>query len=819
MIGALLLGAVVSTLPLDGEWSARCWPTPTEGSVRELTQVPSTAESLPAKVPGCIELDLEAAGRISDLHFGTNSLAMRAWEGHQWLYERKFKGLDRKSGERVFLCFEGLDTLADVFVNGQKVGEAKNYFLPHEFDVTGFVRSDGENEVSVLFRSVVMESQHRTYGVIGNAGVSGCELESVRKPAHMGGWDILPRMISCGIYRSCRLETRTSERVRDVFYVPLKVDAEKRFAEYFADVRLEGAFGRLDSTDVVLTLTRPGKQPVIVRKAVVNWSPRITFTVRDADLWWPRGFGEPALYDAKIEWVDRATGSVVAEDRRKIGLRTIRFRHEDFRDEQHPGEFLFIVNGKPCFIRGTNWVPVDPLPARAYGRILPTLEYIKELNCNMIRVWGGGQYEPEIFWDWCDANGVMVWQDFMMACTMYPQNDAEFLAEMRREVREVVLRLRNHAALALWAGNNENDSAFATGALRPYDVDPNKDVISRRIIPEVLFEFDPVHAYMPSSPYISPDAFALRTKVVEWHYYRRWWKSDLMTKSPVRFSSELGYHGMPCRKSLEKFIPAKDLYPWTSPAESNVLWKTVLSDYRPEVNLNSGAEAQPPTPPDAGTFVWNAQWKNRTVLPYSRLENEWYFPGRLDRSLLQIGMLFGKVELDLDDFIEQSQITQAEAMKFLMEYYRSRKFNGRNGMCWWNVREGWPTITECFVDYYGERKRAFDEMKVAQRDLLAMIDEDGSVILVNDTLKDWPCKVTVVDAGTGRVLFDGEGVFPANGVRRLGRIEFEGQGVARIIYEVRGQKLRNHYLYGKPPFNFAMVRNLLGKRGADPSER
>lgn len=315
MIGALLFGVVVSTLPLDGEWSACCWPTPAEGSVRDLAQIPDMVESLPTKVPGCIELDLAAAGRIPDLTVSTNSLLMRAWEGHQWLYERKFEGIGRKPGEKIFLCFDGLDTLADVFVNGQKVGEAKNFFLPHEFDVTRFVRPDAANEVAVLFRSVVVESQHRTYGVIGNAGVSGCELEGVRKPAHMGGWDILPRMLSCGIYRPCRLEIRTPERVKDVFYVPQKIDAESKTAQYLVDVQLEGEFGRLDETDIVLTLSRNGKTVVRKCQAVVHWFPRFSFLVSDAEFWWPRGFGEPALYDAKIEWVDRKSGPVLKRTR------------------------------------------------------------------------------------------------------------------------------------------------------------------------------------------------------------------------------------------------------------------------------------------------------------------------------------------------------------------------------------------------------------------------------------------------------------------------------------------------------------------------
>lgn len=807
---ALLFATLLSSTPLDGEWTASFWPTPDTGAVRTLSAVPPSAETISARVPGCVELDLARAGLVPDLLVSTNSLTMRAWEGHQWLYRRSFDCGDLGQN-RAVLRFDGLDTLADVFVNGRKVGEAKNFFLPHEYDVTDVVKPNAQNDVAVLFRSVVVESQHKIYGVIGNAGVSGSELEAVRKPAYMGGWDILPRLVSCGIFRTCALEVHSRERVKDAFYVPQRIDVDKRTADYFVDIRLEGSFKRLDSTDVVLTLSRNGKTVLTKRQAVLHWFPRIFFRVENAEFWWPRGFGEPALYEAKLEWVDRETGEVIGCDRRKLGLRTIEFRHEDYRDKEHPGEFLFVVNGRPCFIRGTNWVPADSLPARAYERIVPTLEYVKELNCNMIRVWGGGLYEPEIFWDWCDANGVMVWQDFMMACTMLPQNDREFLDEMRREVREVAIRLRNHPSLALWAGNNENDSVLYNCALGAYKPDPNRDVISRRLIPEVLFEFDPTHAYMPSSPYISPEVVSGRGQMVEWHYYRRWWKSDLMTKSPVRFSSELGYHGIPCRQTLERMFPNEALYPWTSPAVSNVLWKTELSAYRPEVDLNSGAEAKPATPPDPGTFVWNAQWKNRTVLPYPLYENDWYYPGRLDRALLQIGMLFDKVELDLDDFIAQSQLTQAEAMKFLMEFYRANKFKGRNGMCWWNVREGWPTVTECFVDYFGERKLAFELMKVAQRDLLAMIDEEGEVVVVNDTLKDEMGMVTVTDAASGRVLFDGQGVFPANGVARLGRVRLDGQGVAKIAYVVRGEKLYNHYLYGKPPFRFNEVKEWLKK--------
>ena len=375
----LLIAAVTTSVPLDGIWSAKYWKTPPRGSVREISAIPGEAKTIAGTVPGCVELDLEAAKLIPNLLVSTNVFAMREWEDCQWLYTRKFSAPAVAPDERAVLRFDGLDTLADVFVNGSKVGEAANFFLPHEFDITDAMKPGAENEVAVLFRSVVMESQKGVYGVIGNAAVSGVEMEGVRKPSSMFGWDILPRLVSCGIYSNCRVEMRTPEQIKDVFYVPLRIDADKRLAEYLVDVRLEGRFDNLNGSTVSLTLSRNGQVAKKARVKALHWSPRLPFTLNNADLWWPRGFGEPALYDAKLEWIDK-DGKVIATDSRKIGLRKIEFKQEDYRDKENPGEFLFIVNGKPCFIRGTNWVPVDPLPARAAKRIIPTLEYVKAIN-------------------------------------------------------------------------------------------------------------------------------------------------------------------------------------------------------------------------------------------------------------------------------------------------------------------------------------------------------------------------------------------------------------------------------------------------------
>ena len=395
---AMLAAALV---PLNGAWQLKGWPTPDRGSVRTLEEVPAGARTLPAKVPGCYELDLCAAGLLPDLFYANNQYAVRPWEGHQWLYARTFTLGAVPPDEKAVLVFDGLDTLCDVFVNGRKVGEAADMFIPHAFDVTRAVRA-GTNEVAVLFRSPVVESQFNEIAAIGNAG-STSELEAFRKPAHMIGWDILPRFVSAGIFRDVRLEVRRPERIRDHFCALLELDPATRSARYLLDLRLEGSFRRLDHSEIEVTVSRNGKVVARPRTKVLHWTPRLWFGLRNADLWWPRGFGEPALYDVKVVWRDDATRETLAEKAFRLGVKKVELELSDYEvATKRPGEMKFIVNGEPCFIRGTNWTPVDALHCRDRDRILPTLELIREANCNMIRVWGGGLYEPEPFWDWCD---------------------------------------------------------------------------------------------------------------------------------------------------------------------------------------------------------------------------------------------------------------------------------------------------------------------------------------------------------------------------------------------------------------------------------
>ena len=793
---AMLAAALV---PLNGAWQLKGWPTPDRGSVRTLEEVPAGARTLPAKVPGCYELDLCAAGLLPDLFYANNQYAVRPWEGHQWLYARTFTLGAVPPDEKAVLVFDGLDTLCDVFVNGRKVGEAADMFIPHAFDVTRAVRA-GTNEVAVLFRSPVVESQFNEIAAIGNAG-STSELEAFRKPAHMIGWDILPRFVSAGIFRDVRLEVRRPERIRDAHCALLELDPATRSARYLLDLRLEGSFRRLDHSEIEVTVSRNGKVVARPRTKVLHWTPRLWFGLRNADLWWPRGFGEPALYDVKVVWRDDATRETLAEKAFRLGVKKVELELSDYDvATKRPGEMKFIVNGEPCFIRGTNWTPVDALHCRDRDRILPTLELIREANCNMIRVWGGGLYEPEPFWDWCDENGVMVWQDFCFACTQYPQENLAFQDLVRRETVEVVKRLRNHASLALWCGNNENDAVLRLGPWKHCGAgsDPNRDVYSRQILPEVLRAFDPTHPYLPSSPYVNADVVAGRAWSVEGHYYRRWWKGELFTATHEKFYSELGLHGCPSAASIREMFSPACREPFTSPKERNRMWEVRYVPYTPGDYLSN--ELVPGEPPK-GVFDFNDEWVKRGVCVFENNLGRSKFVGcRNHRMILQMHMLFGDIETDLDGFALQSQCAQAEGMKFLVEHCRAGKFERKTGMTWWNMRDGWPVISDAVVDYYGRRKLAYEYIKRAQQDVLVMVDENGDVLAVNDRLRPASGHATLTDAETGRVLFDGDFACGANAVAKIGAVALSGQGVAKIRYTVAGdaEAYASHYLYGGP---------------------
>jgi beta-mannosidase len=761
---------------LDGEWRLDYFPQPDDGPIRELPlSVP--AKTVKASVPGNCELDLVNAGVLPPPELGMNILKLRPYEGYQWLYTKTFRKPAVSAGQRVMLEFEGVDTLADIFLNGRKIGETSNMLIPHKFNVTKLLK-DGDNTVQVLIRSVMCEAQYMTIGELGySMGDSLADAEPFRKAGHMGGWDIFPRAFVSGLWRGVSLNVQDPVRIDNTAWIVRAVGVSTRRADLMVTCRVQAPFKHIGNANIKYVISRNGKVFAERTRRLDTYQNLASFYVENVDLWWPRGMGEPALYDASIE-ITADGGEVLARHTEKIGFRTIKLEREDVYGPDRPGQFLFRINGEPCYVRGSNWVPLDAFHCRDGQFLKSTLEMFADLNCNMVRVWGGGVYEPDEFFDFCDANGLMVWQDFMTGCSVFPQND-EYAKATETEVRTIVLKYRNRASLVLWSGNNENDCAFRwkLGALAR---DPNGERSSRVTIPNVLYEFDVTRPYLPSSPYESPDVVAKKAQPSEMHLWgaRAYYKVPYYTNSPCWFASEMGYHGMPNRALLEKVMSKDAVYPWKgTPAKFE-------KDHR--------------------KLEWNDEWQLRASNPLLRRDN--WLIRRNDLMTNQIRIMFGGVDTDLDTFIVQSQIIQAEAMKTFCELFRSRKFTRFNGLVWWNVRDGWPQLSDAVVDYYGGKKPAYYALKAVQQDQLAMLRDDHSAWAVNDTRRPVKGHAIYRDKASGKVLLDCDYEVAANSKIQIGTVPFSGQGLIEIEYTVEGRKYRNHFLYGEPPFKWSEVK-------------
>ena len=778
---AALLSAAASSVSLDGEWTLRYWPQGSaEEAVREIAAVPADAKTVKATVPGNCELDLVNAGLMPRPEVGMNVREFRKCEGYGWLYAKEFclpHGFDGCS--RVKAVFDGIDTFADVFLNGVKVGESENMLIPHSFDVTKAL-VQGKNVLHVLIRSTFLESQKYDVGELGHQW-GFADGEPIRKAGYMGGWDIFPRLYCAGIWRGVRLEAVPDVTIDNVAWMFGNFDT--KFAECTAKVlfRVKGPMSSYDlGMKVRVSLSRGGKVAFSDEREYVAVQNEMRLLLDNPALWWPKGMGEPALYEAKIEVVGK-DGELLASDVRNVGVRLVTLERDDVYGPDRPGRFLFRVNGEPCYIRGSNWVPLDSFPSRQAGRIVETLEMFEDLNCNMVRVWGGGVYEPQEFFDWCDAHGLMVWQDFMTGCSVFPQDD-RYAALTEDEVKKVVIAFRNHPSLVMWSGNNENDGAggFGWGALREFKKDCGRDRNSRRTIPDVLFEYDVTRPYLPSSPYKSPDVVAGLAKPSEDHLWgeRGYYKVDYYTNNTCWFASEMGYHGCADRESLEKMMTSGQVYPWKGiPAKFE----------RDHLKLD-----------------WNDEWRLKASNPFMRANR--YLWGRNCLMTKQVSVMFGGVDTDLDTFIAQSQFVQAEAMKTFCELFRTRKFTRSNGLIWWNVRDGWPQLSDAVVDYYGAKKRAYYALKAAQQDQIVCLVDDHTAWAVNDALKPVKGCARFTDAATGKVLLDaGEFEIPANGKLALGSVPFQGKGVVLIDTTLGGRLCRNHFLYGEPPFSWTNV--------------
>lgn len=778
------LAATPSKICLDGEWRLDYFPQPPSGAVRSLP-IP-TCRTLTATVPGNCEWELVKAGIIKDPQRGLNALAFREYEGYQWLYTRTFhaRPCDGTDGSRAELVFDGIDTLADIFLNGKRIGECSNMLVAQRFDVTGKLK-DGVNTVQVLIRSAFLEARNYDVGELGYH-MGSADREQIRKAAYMSGWDIFPRINCAGLWRGVRVAYLPSVRIENPVWIFGDVNVDKRTANMKVQFRAVGPMSifMLDHK-VRFTLSRKGEVRFSAERTLSAVLSGFGFVaekgLKKVDFWWPRGMGEPALYEARIEIVDPG-GKVLAMDVRRVGVRQFSLETRDIAPGSE-GEFLLRVNGEKCFVRGSNWVPLDAFPCRHAERMPKALELWRDTNCNMIRVWGGGVYEEPAFFDWCDENGVMVWQDFMMACVSYPQTEG-FATQVATEVGAVVRDLRNHASLAIWCGNNENDNAIVGYSFPAHQRDPNGDRISRETIPRVLWDLDVTRPYLPSSPFWSSASFRHESRRPEEHLWgnRDCHKTEYLICSPACFVSETGFHGCPNRSSIERMMSPNCVYPWTKVT-------------------NNGADP-------VEDFHFNDEWQYKASNPLLDRHDKWALRRNANMTKLAKSF-FGTVPLELDDFIDASQLAQSEGMKALIENFRAHKFRGKNGLIWWNMRDGWPILSDGVVDGYDGKKRAYWAIRNVQQDQLVLVMEDGSVIAVNDTRSAVTGSVRISERLSGETRFERTYAVPANATAVIGRVDWSGRGILDIDYEQGGRRQYNWFLHGDFPFELRETRTWL----------
>ncbi|MEZ4726234.1 MAG: hypothetical protein R3E79_03760 [Caldilineaceae bacterium] len=538
-------------------------------SVALATDFAAPADWLPARAPGSVHQDLLAAGRIPDPFVGLNELDVQ-WVGEEdWLYRCQFD-LDSAflEAEAISLCFDGLDTFATVWLNGHQLLVSDNMFVPHRLAVKALLYP-GRNELQLLFASALRRGKEREahYGQlqVWNGDASRVY---VRKAQYHYGWDWGPVLLTAGPWRAVRLEAYRA-RIADL-HCPSTVAADLQSAILPVQVMLEGAPAGATMT---LALHDPtGAVVETVNLPVTGERISHTFTVTAPHLWWPRGYGEQALY--RVTATLAVGETELHQQTVRLGLRRLRLRQEPLANE--PGTtFLFDINNTPIFCGGANWIPADSFTPRITPeRYRAWLQLAADGNMVMLRIWGGGIYEEDVFYDTCDELGLLVWQDFMFGCGIYPAHP-EFQTSVRAEAEAAVRRLRHHPCLVLWAGNNEDYSiAHSLGA---YDSNFNGDFTTTRfparaiyeqLLPEVCAALDPTRPYWPGSPYAgaNPNDGTVGDRHTWDIWHGRMASYQEYPKFGGRFVSEFGMQAHPVLATIQSFAPRAERY-----AESRTL--------------------------------------------------------------------------------------------------------------------------------------------------------------------------------------------------------------------------------------------------------
>ncbi|NGY03256.1 beta-mannosidase [Solimonas terrae] len=648
-----------------------------------------------ATAPGDTYLALHQAGRLPH-PYADGGEAQCAWvRDREWWWRTSFETAAVGAGERLQLCFEGLDTYATIWLDGVEIARSDNMFVPVTIDMKAHARADGVHVLLLRFDPPALRVADREppSWPIASEATRASKRALHRKAQYGWGWDWGPDLPTVGIWRPVTLRRRTQAALEDLRFSTLAIAPS-------AMVEIETSIAVFDASqpgELTLRLLAPSGACVASERKPVAADGRGVITTRfgiaDPQLWWTPELGEAPLY--RVDASLRVGANVVDRKTLDVGLRTIELDTSADPDEPGCDYFRFILNGVPIFCRGMNWIPASAF----IGAVEPadyerSLRAAADANMNMVRVWGGGVYEPDAFYRICDRLGLLVWQDFMFACSPYPDDDPHFTASVQHEVEEQVRRLRNHPSLALWCGNNEGQVLhqfvnLRTGGDAPYP----GDRLFESLIPAVLQRLDPETPYRPGSPYGKPVHNSMRAGDV--HNWTVW-------------------HGAPPIPD-DKPVGAFGVTP------EGVAYMRYSED-RARFVSEFGIQASP----DRATLeAWSGEGLT--------LDSDRFLDRIKDHPKDKVNaMLVTTTGLPttLDQYIGYTQLVQAEGLKFGIEHYRRRKPHCA-GTLIWQHNDSWPGISWSLVDYEGRPKPAWHYVRRAYAPLLASFRQrdDGSVEL------------------------------------------------------------------------------------------
>ncbi len=659
----------------------------------------------PATVPGVVHTDLMDNEIIEDPFYRLNERAVQWVDKEDWEYKTTLEiSPEIFAKENIELVFKGLDTYADVYLNDSCILQANNMFREWNVDIKNLLK-EKDNELRVYFHSPIkvdipkFDALHYRNEAGNDQSENGGVFDKqvsvfARKAGYHYGWDWGPRLVTSGIWRPVYIQGWNDVRIDNIHYVQEKVTARKAEVKARVEVIADKA------GEVELQIKADGIKNSWNKKVQVQPGRNLIETdmlINNPRLWWSSGLGEAYLYPFTATL--SVNGKEADRQTDKLGLRSLKVIHAK---DAEGHTFHFELNGVKVFAKGANYIPQDNfLPRVSDERYEQTILDAVNANMNMLRIWGGGIYENDIFYDLCDQHGILVWQDFMFACSTYPMNP-DMLENIRHEAIDNMVRLRNHPSVAIWCGNNENHTAwFNWGWMRKFkeqgvfdEMWKDHNDLFHVLLADVVAEYDPTSVYWPSSPYGGdPDAKCETGKPLwnpdgDAHYWGVWHAKDSITNYNfirARFFSEYGFQSFPEYQSVLKYAPE---------ARDHSIYSDVMMAHQ-----RGGEHAN-------GLIEWY-------------LLNEYRQPK------------------DFPNFLYMGLLLQGDAIKTAIEAHR-RDMPYCMGSLFWQHNDCWPVASWSSRDYYGRWKAQHYFSKKAFADILVSpiaSDETLDVYIVSDRLK------------------------------------------------------------------------------------